>query len=297
MAEVICGADPTQGGLNSVHVKKGTINKLFVDAEISEGTKTIGNVKIEDATTATKVNVAADGTKNAIYVCSNSLATTALQNQQQTHLLNISNKSNIITASLSDISLKVTKEVVKKIYVFQKVTNPYVFGSNNLLYLLMENPSPSNLINGIDFFASNEFSNTDTLSVYDMVFVCTEKTSKSITHSVRGVITIGVKRNSDSGTVHVDKINTNIGYIDNTGNFTPRYNADATCVFSTESQAYVNLCLQDFVGITNDYSLANKRFAVKVKIFAHVDATTTHGQLGMYHTRGSADSYVEVELV
>ena len=54
MAEIICGADPTQGGLNSVHVKKGTINKLYVDAEISEGTKTIGNVKIEDATTAIK---------------------------------------------------------------------------------------------------------------------------------------------------------------------------------------------------------------------------------------------------
>jgi len=297
MAEVICGADPTQGGLNTVHVKKGTINKLYVDAEISEGTKTIGNVKILDATTAKKVNVAEDGGKNAIYVRSNSLSTLALQNLQQTNLTNISNKSNIISASLSEINVKVTKEVVKKIYVFQQVTNPYVFGSNNLQYLLMENPSPSNLINGVDFFASNAFSNTDTGSVYDMVFVCTEKTSKSITHSVRGVITIGVKRNSDSGTVHVDKINTNIGYIDNTGNFTPRYNADATCVFSTESQAYVNLCLQDFVGITNDYSLANKRFAVKVKIFAHVDATTTHGQLGMYHTRGSADSYVEVELV
>ena len=49
MAEVICGADPTQGGLNTVHVKKGTINKLYVDAEISEGTKTIGSVKIVDA--------------------------------------------------------------------------------------------------------------------------------------------------------------------------------------------------------------------------------------------------------
>jgi len=46
----------------------------------------------------------------------------------------------------------------------------------------------------------------------------------------------------------------------------------------------------------SDYPLVNKRFAVKVNIFAHVDATTTSGQLGMYHTRGSADSYVEVEL-
>jgi len=296
MAEVICGADPTQGGLNTVHVKKGTINKLYVDAEISEGTKTIGNVKILDATTAKKVNVADDGGKNAIYVRSNSLANTLLQTQQQTNLTNISDKLTTTNTSLSQINAKVTKEVVKKIYVFQKVTNPYVFGSNNLLYLLMENPSPSNLINGIDFFASNEFSNTDTLIVYDMVFVCTEKTSKSITHSVRGVITIGVKRVSNSGTVYVDKINMNIGYIDNTGNFTPSYNADATCVFSTESQAYVGLCLQDFVEISSDYPLVDKRFAVRVKIFAHVNATTTHGQLGVYHTRGSADSYVEVEL-
>jgi len=296
MAEVICGADPTQGGLNSVHVKKGTINKLYVDAEISGVAKTIGNVKIEDATTAKKVNVTEDGGKNAIYVCSNSLATVALQNQQQIHLTNISNKSNIISESLSEINLKVTKEVVKKIYVFQKVTNTYAFGSNNLEYLLMENPSPSNLINGVDFFALDPFSNPITASVYDVVFVCTEKTTKSITHSVRGVITIGVKRVSGNGAVHVDKINMNIGYIDNAGAFIPSYNADATCIFSTESIDYVDLCLQDFVGITNDYPLVDKRFAVKVKIFAHVDATTTSGQLGVYHTRGSADSYVEVEL-
>ena len=295
MAEVICGADPTQGGLNSVHVKKGTINKLYFDAEISEGTKTIGNVKILDATTAKKVNVAEDGGKNAIYVRSNSLSTLALQNLQQTNLTNISNKSNIISASLSEINVKVTKEVVKKIYVFQQVTNPYVFGGNNER-LLMENPSPSNLINGVDFFATTSFSNTASAIVYDKVFVCTEKTNKSITHSVRGVITIGVERTTTSGTVHVDKININIGYINSAGTFTSVYNADATHAFSTESQAYVNLCLQDFVGITNDYSLANKRFAVRVKIFAHVDATTTSGQLGVYHTRGSADSYVEVEL-
>jgi len=294
MAEIICGADPTQGGLNSVHVKKGTINKLYVDAEISEGTKTIGNVKIEDASGTTIANVGIDEGKNAIYVRSNSLATSALQNTQQTKLTHISNKSDSIDASLSQINVKVTKEVVKKIYVFQKVTNPYVFGGNNTR-LLMENPSPSNLEDGFDFFASDEFSNTASANVYNKVFVCTEKTDKSITHSVRGVITIGVKRNSGDGNVHIDKININIGYVDNTGYFNSANNADATCVFSTESQDYVDLCLQDFVGIASDYPLTDKRFAVKVNIFAHVDSGTT-GQLGIYHARGSADSYVEVEL-
>ena len=297
MAEVICGADPTQGGLNTVHVKKGSINKLYVDAEISGGTQTIGSVKIVDATTAKRANVEADGGKNAIYVRSNSLANTALQTQQQTNLTDINNKLATINTSLSDINLKVTKEVVRKIYVFQQVTNAYVFGGNNHQRLLMENPSPSNLINGVDFFASDEFSNTASENVYNMIFVCTEKTDKSITHSIRGVITIGVKRTSTNGTVYFDKININIGYIDNTGTFIPVYNADAIHAFSTTSGTYVQLCLQDFVGITNDYSLANERFAVRVKIFAHVDATTTHGQLGMYHTRGSADSYVEVELI
>jgi len=297
MAEVICGADPTQGGLNTVHVKKGTINKLYVDAEISEGTKTIGNVKILDATTAKKVNVAEDGGKNAIYVRSNSLSTLALQNQQQAKLTEISGKLITTNTSLSDISVKVTKEVVKKIYVFQQVTNPYVFGSNNLQYLLMENPSPSNLINGVDFFASDEFSNTASASVYDKVFVCTEKTNKSITHSVRGVITIGVKRNSTDGTVYFNKIKMNIGYVNSAGIFTSVYDADATHTVSTTSETYVELCLQDFVGIANDYSLTNRRFAVRVKIFAHVNPEGTVGQLGMYHTRGSADSYVEVELV
>ena len=157
--------------------------------------------------------------------------------------------------------------------------------------------SPSNLINGVDFFASASFSNTTSASVYDMVFVCTEKTNKSITHSVRGVITVGVERISGNGTVHFDKINMDIGYINSLGNFTPAYNADATHAFSTASQTYVDLCLQDFVGITSDYSLANKRFAVNVKIFAHVDSADTVGQLRMYHTKGSADSYVEVETV
>ena len=89
----------------------------------------------------------------------------------------------------------------------------------------------------------------------------------------------------------------NIGYITSAGAFISVYNADATHAFSTTSGTYVNLCLQEFVGIASDYSLTNKRFAVKVNIFAHVDATTTSGQLGVYHTRGSADSYVEVELL
>ena len=297
MAEVICGADPTQGGLNTVHVKKGSINKLYVDAEISEGIATIGNVKIVDATTATRANVAADAGKNAIYVCSNSLATIALQNQQQTNLTDINNKLATINTSLSEINLKVTKEVVRKIYIFQQVTNAYVFGGNNHQRLLMENPSPSNLINGVDFFASDEFSNTASENVYNMIFVCTEKTNKSITHLVRSVITIGVKRNSTDGTVYFDKINMNIGYINNAGNFTSVSDLDALHAFSTASETYVDLCLQEFVRIMNDYSLVNKRFAVKVNVFAHVNATTTSGQLGVYHTRGSADSYVEVELI
>jgi len=297
MAEVICGADPTQGGLNSVHVKKGTINKLYVDAEISEGTKTIGNVKILDATTTKKVNVEADGGKNAIYVRSNSLSTLALQNQQQTNLTNISNKLTTTNTSLSEINVKVTKEVVRKIYVFQQVTNAYVFGSHNLRRLLMENPSPSNLINGVDFFASGEFSNMTSANVYDAVFVCTEKTNKSITHFVRGVITTGIKRNSGDGDAYVDKIKLSIGYITSTGAFVSVCNADATCVFSTTSGTYVRLCLQDFVGIMNDYSLVDKRFAVKVNVFAHVNSANTVGQVGMYYTRGSADSYVEVELI
>jgi len=297
MAEVICGADPTQGGLNSVHVKKGTINKLYVDAEISEGTKTIGNVKILDATTTKKVNVEADGGKNAIYVRSNSLSTLALQNQQQTNLTNISNKLTTTNTSLSEINVKVTKEVVRKIYVFQQVTNAYVFGSHNLQRLLMENPSPSNLINGVDFFASGEFSNMTSANVYDAVFVCTEKTNKSITHFVRGVITTGIKRNSGDGDAYVDKIKLSIGYITSTGAFVSVCNADATCVFSTTSGTYVRLCLQDFVGIMNDYSLVDKRFAVKVNVFAHVNSANTVGQVGMYYTRGSADSYVEVELI
>ena len=295
MAEVICGADPTQGGLNSVHVKKGTINKLFVDAEISEGTKTIGNVKIEDATTAIKANVEADGQKNAIYVRSNSLSTLALQNQHQTKLTDISNKLTTTNTSLSEINVKVTKEVVKKIYVFQQVTNPYVFGGNNTR-LLMENPSPSNLINGVDFSASLPFTNSATTSVYDEVFVCTEKTDKSIAHSVRGVITIGVKRTSGNGNVYVDKINMNIGYINNTGAFISVCNAFATHAFSTTSEDYVELCLQDFVEVVNDYSLTGNRFAVEIRIYACVNPGTT-GQLEMYHTRGSADSYVEVELL
>jgi len=294
MAEIICGADPAQGGLNSVHVKKGTINKLYVDAEISEGTETIGNVKIVDASGTTNASVETDGTKNAIYVRSNSLSTLALQNQQQTKLTEITNKLTIIDTSLSQINLKVTKEVVKKIYVFQKVTNPYVFEGNRMC-LLMENPSPSNLEDGVDFSVSDEFSNSATTSVYDEVFVCTEKTDKSITHSVRGVITIGVKRVSGDGNVYVDKININIGYIDNTGIFTSVCNAFATNAFSTASTTYVELCLQDFVEVVNDYSLAGNRFAVEVRVYACVNPGTT-GQLGMYHTRGSADSYVEVEL-
>ena len=110
------------------------------------------------------------------------------------------------------------------------------------------------------------------------------------------IVRFKLKRNSGDGNVHIDKININIGYVDNTGYFNSANNADATITFSTASTTYVELCLQDFVGIASNYPLTGKRFAVKVNIFAHVDSGTT-GQLGIYHARGSADSYVEVELL
>ena len=75
------------------------------DAEISEGTETIGNVKIVDASGTTNASVETDGTKNAIYVRSNSLATTALQNEQQAKLTNINSKLATINTSLSEINV------------------------------------------------------------------------------------------------------------------------------------------------------------------------------------------------
>ena len=253
-------------------------------AAVTTSTESGHNVKIEDAATTTKVNVGTDAGKNAMYVCSNSLATKDIQEQQQTTLSSIDSK------------IGTTTEVEKKSFCFQKVTGPYVFGNAPRYNLLMENPSPSDLVDGNDLIESNEFSNTNEAVVLSAIFCSTNKTNKSVTHLVRCVNSIGIKRNSATGTVYFSFARIYVGYIDSAGNFGFLYNMDAPYYASADSGTYIELCLQAFIGIENDISLTNRRLGIKVEVWGRVDLPTTVGQAKINCTRGSADSYTEIEL-
>jgi len=184
----------------------------------------------------------------------------------------------------------------KKQFVMQKVTNGYHWGGGQP-YLLMENPSPSTLDNNdaLDFIESNPINSTSSTCVLNVVFCSTDEMERQIYGPARIISSVGVKRTSGGGLVYFDNIIGSVGYMDPSGVY-HEIGGDALPIpYNITSGTYVERTTQLFANILPSFSTDGNRLAARVSIYAFVDANTT-GKVRLNLTRGSADSYIELDM-
>jgi len=197
----------------------------------------------------------------------------------------------------ADTNVPVSVVAQKKQFVMQKVTNGYYWGEVEQPFLLMENPSPSNLDNNdaLDSVESNQLTNTSTTSVLNVVFCSTDETKKQIYGLARIVSSVGVKRISGTGSVHLDNIIMDIGYIDSSGMYHGMGGNGTPISYTTTSGTYVERTTQLFVNIPTSFSTDGNRLAASVNIYALADSNTI-GQVRINVRRGLANSYIELVM-
>jgi len=185
----------------------------------------------------------------------------------------------------------------KKRFIMQRVTNGYNWGEERHA-LLMENPSPSTLDNNdaLDFVESDQIVSTSTTVVLDVIFCSTDETKKQIYGLARIVSSVGVKRISGNGFVHLDKVILAVGYIDSLGEYHGAGLRETAISYTITSEEYVKRTTQLFVNIPTGFSTDDNRLAAHVVIYAHADANTT-GQVRINLKRGFANSYIELDMM
>jgi len=184
----------------------------------------------------------------------------------------------------------------KKQFVMQRVTNGYDWGIEQQ-FLLMENPSPSNLDNNsaLDLVESNDIVYTSSAHVLGVTFCCTDEMERQIRGLARIISSVGLKRISGTGSVYLDNVVMGVGYLDSSGVYHEMNSQYMPIPYSTTSETYVERTTQLFVNVPNEFSTAGNRLAAEVHIYAYVSADTV-GQVCINLTRGLADSYIELVM-
>jgi len=197
----------------------------------------------------------------------------------------------------ADTNAPVSVVAQKKQFVMQRVTNGYYWGEVEQPFLLMENPSPSTLDNNdaLDFVESNPIENTSSTYALGVTFCSTDETKKQIYGLARMILSVGLKRISGTGSVHLDNIIMGVGYIDSSGTYHEMGGNGTQISYSTTSVEYVERTTQLFVNVPIGFSTDENRLAAYVRIYVYADANTT-GQARLNIRRGLADSYIELVM-
>ena len=197
----------------------------------------------------------------------------------------------------ADTNVPVSVVAQKKQFVMQKVTNGYVWGEVEQPFLLMENPSPSNLDNNdaLDFVESNPIESTSMTPVLNVTFCSTDETKKQIYGLARIISSVGVKRISGNGSVYLSDVVLGVGYIDSSGMYHEAGMREMAIPYGTTSETYVERTTQLFANIPTSFSTDENRLAARVVVYAFVDANTA-GQVRLNLRRGLADSYIELVM-
>jgi len=197
----------------------------------------------------------------------------------------------------ADTNAPVSVVAQKKQFVMQKVTNGYYWGEVEQPFLLMENPSPSTLDNNdaLDFVESNPIENTSSTYALGVTFCSTDETKKQIYGLARMILSVGLRRISGTGSVHLDNIIMGVGYIDSSGTYHEMGEKGISILYSTTSEMYVERTTQLFVNIPTSFSTDGNRLAAYVRTYVYADSNTT-GQVRMNLRRGLADSYIELVM-
>jgi len=185
----------------------------------------------------------------------------------------------------------------KKQFVMQRVTYGYLWGEVEQPFLLMENPSPSNLDNNdvLDLLESGQIENTSSALVLNVTFCSTDETKKQIHGLARIILSVGMRRISGTGAVYLDHIIAGVGYIDSLGVYHGMGAKDMPISYIVTSGTDVERTIQLFVNIPTGFSTDENRLAADVHIYGYADEDTI-GLARINLTRGSADSYIELVM-
>ncbi|MHA1396189.1 MAG: hypothetical protein ACTSSF_00465 [Candidatus Heimdallarchaeaceae archaeon] len=191
-------------------------------------------------------------------------------------------------------------DMVGTFLALQKVSDKYPWG-NGFTYLLMLNPSPSDL-DGDDTLDYEEKTNiTDTSEALQIgktfVFADLLPADGNLPRVARGgyvraVVQAGIARTgSTDGNVYLTKITFDLGYVDSSSNFISKSSANATPNFHTNETDY-QLCSSQ---VWLDYNFdipSGYMLALRVRLYGYI-ATTESGKMKLCCSRGSSDSYLE----
>ena len=200
----------------------------------------------------------------------------------------------LCTSADTNVPISVVDQ--KKQFIMQKVTSGYDWGEEQH-FLLMENPSPSNLDNNnaLDFMESTLIQDTSSTFVLGVIFCCTDEMERQIHGLARIIVSVGLKRTSGSGSVYLDNVVMGVGYFDSSGTYHEMNSKYMPIPYSTTSETYVERTTQLFVNLPTAFSTDGNRLAARVQIYAYASADTV-GRACINLTRGSADSYIELVM-
>ena len=233
----------------------------------------------------------------SINITGNKVNEKLVQQKKEVSIVEDTDGTVRLCTSANTENVPVSAVAQKKQFVMQKVLDGYNWGAVEQQHLLMENPSPSNLDNNnaLDFVESDPIENTTSTPVLGVVFCSTDEAKKQIYGITRIISSVGVKRISGDGLVHVSNVVMGVGYIDSSGEY---HEVGAQLIsdpYTTTSVSYVERTIQLFTRILIGFSTDENRLAVHVEIHASVEANTI-GQVRLNLRRGLADSYMELVM-
>jgi len=190
-----------------------------------------------------------------------------------------------------------------KIYILQKVNDPFTFGTVNWTNLLLPTPSPSDL--DLDSALDEEektgiLDTTETLQIDKTYILIPDiypqyKVERKLI--VRGmarmVIKLGVAGDGTYATT-LSKVAVDIGYVNRAGTFTSKVAEDSTPNQSQTSAAYKTFSGQALFCDIADFGISRDLLpAVRLRVYAYVASGSTGGKVKIICPRGEADSYLE----
>jgi len=230
-------------------------------------------------------------------ITGNKLNEKLVQQKKEVSIVEDTDGTVRLCTSADNKNLSVSVVAQKRQFIMQRVTYGYYWGEVEQPFLLMENPSPSNLDNNdaLDVVESNPIENTSSTYALGVTFCSTDETKKQIYGLARMILSVGLKRISGTGSVHLDNIIMGVGYIDSSGTYHEMGAKGISILYSTTSEMYVERTTQLFVNVPIGFSTDENRLAAYVRIYVYADANTT-GQARINLRRGLADSYIELVM-
>jgi len=190
-----------------------------------------------------------------------------------------------------------------KIYILQKVNDPFTFGTVGWTNILMPTPSPADLDADATLDEEEKTGILDTTETVQIdkiyalipdVYPQFQVDRKLILRGMaRMVIKLGVAGDGTYATT-LSKVSVDIGLVNKAGTFSSKAAEDSTPNQSQTSTTYKTFSAQALFCDIADFGVSRDQLiAVRLRVYAYVASGSTGGKVKIICTRNEADSYLE----